>query len=190
MEVVMLPAWPEPGHHSTQLGAVAAVEPRRKIATPSGPRTVLASAEPPSNLSSAPVDPDHPPPAESSAQTVDPTAAQVATAPRTDTPPSTPNAAEALWEGDVLTKLANLKRYPAAARRAGLHDTVLVRFVVDRTGQVLSAGVAGSRGFAQLDGEALALIHRASPLPPPPAEVSGDEIQLVAPIQFILHHAP
>jgi periplasmic protein TonB len=190
MEVVMLPAWPEPGHHSTQLGAVAAVEPRRKIATPSGPPTVLASAAPPSNLSSAPADPDHPPPAESSAQTVDPTAAQVATAPRADTPPSTPNAAEALWEGDVLAKLANLKRYPAAARRAGLHDTVLVRFVVDRTGEVLSAGVAESRGFAQLDGEALALIRRASPLPPPPAEVSGEEIQLVAPIQFILHHAP
>jgi periplasmic protein TonB len=191
IEVVVLPAWPEPGHHSTQLGAVAVAEPPRKVARPSGPPTIFASTAPPSNLSSPPVDPNHPPPAESSAQTIDATASQLATAPRTDTPPSTPNAAEALWEGDVLAKLVNLKRYPANLKRhAGLQDTVMVRFVVDRTGQVLSANVAESHGFAQLDGEALALIQRASPLPPPPAEVSGDEIQLVAPIQFVLRHAP
>jgi protein TonB len=116
--------------------------------------------------------------------------AETATSQRLNAPPSSPSAAEAIWDSRLLEKLASLKRYPVQAERAGQQDTVMVRFVIDRTGAVLSADIAKSQGFALLDGEARALIQRASPLPAPPSEVAGDEIELIAPIQFILHRAP
>ena len=188
-EVTMLPAWPEPGHHPSQLGVAAVAAPSR-TATPSiVPPTLLAATSP-----ALPDVPSHqqslrPPPAAADiAKTAVVAAAPEATAaPRADLPPSTPSAAETLWEGNLLAKLSSLKRYPPGARRAGQQDTVMVRFVVDRAGQTVSAQVISSRGFALLDSEATALIQRASPLPPPPADVLGDEIELIAPIQFILH---
>jgi protein TonB len=186
-EVVMLPAWPEPGRRSTQLGSVATPTPASALAA--GPARPVMNAAPISNAAMAPIEPIRPPVEASAAETIVASAAPASTAPA-DAPPSTPSAAEALWEGNVMAKLASLKRYPAAARWAGQQDTVLVRFVVDRAGQVLSAEVATSRGFAALDTEARALIERASPLPAPPSDVAGEEIQLVAPIQFLLHRAP
>ena len=189
-EVVMLPAWPEPGHHPSQLG-VAAVAAPSKSATPLiVPPTLLAAASPAADVLSHQVSSKPPAATEDVAKTAVVAAApEVAAAPRADLPPSTPSAAETLWEGSLLAKLSSLKRYPAGARRAGQQDTVMVRFVVDRTGQALSAEVINSKGFALLDSEAAALIRRASPLPPPPADVLGDQIELIAPIQFILHRS-
>ncbi len=102
------------------------------------------------------------------------------------TVPSLESAANALWESQLLDRLARLKRYPFAARRDGQQDIVMVRFVIDREGQVLSSDIIKSQGFVLLDREARALIRRASPLPAPPAEVLGDQIAMVAPIQFVL----
>ena len=187
-DVVMVPAWPEPGHHQIQLGSVAAASPAKPIA-PAAPPAVVAAPNATSDSATAPVDPRPAPPPDSTAAPAAAAAVQQPMAPRADIPPSTPSAAETVWENSVLSRLAELKRYPASAERAGQQDTVMVRFVVDRTGHVLSAEVAKSRGFAALDGEARALIERASPLPAPPSEVSGDEIQLIAPIQFMLRHA-
>jgi len=189
--VEMLPAWPEPGRRSAQLGSVTTPQSPHTSALAAGPPTAAASAAPVSEAVKAPIDPVRPAPTESSAAATQvATAAPAASAARTDIPPSTPSAAEALWEGDVLAKLARLKRYPAGARHAGQQDTVMVRFVVDRAGQVLSTEITQSRGFSALDNEARALVQRASPLPAPPASVSGEEIPLIAPIQFLLRKNP
>jgi len=107
-----------------------------------------------------------------------------------DPPAGMANAADALWESQLLERLARLKRYPFAARRDGQQDVVLVRFVIDRGGQVLASDIVKSQGFALLDREARALIRRASPLPAPPADVLGAQIAMVAPIQFVLAAAP
>jgi len=168
-DVALFPAWPEPGHHATQLGTAVPASPTKPSTRISGPNTGKVTAS--NNTTAA-----KPPPA----------AAETAMPPPADLPPSTPSAAEALWEEDVLARLASEKRYPMQARRAGEQDTVMVRFVVDRAGHLLSATVIKSRGIATLDAEALALIRRAAPLPAPPPEVSGDMIELVAPVHFIL----
>ena len=49
---------------------------------------------------------------------------------------------------------------------------------------MLSARLERSSGFPLLDEEVLALIQRAQPLPPPPAEVAGDRFELLVPVAF------
>jgi len=195
IEVVMLPAWPEPGHRKIELGADRVAPPTTHApptqSPPQGQPPLMQTAAIDPRLMTLTPAPTAPPDAAARDAPVPVTrTAETATSPRLNAPPSSPSAAEAMWDSQLLDKLASLKRYPAQAERAGQQDTVMVRFIIDRTGTVLSADIAKSRGFASLDGEARALIQRASPLPAPPSEVAGDEIELTAPIQFILHRAP
>lgn len=88
------------------------------------------------------------------------------------------------WHARVLGRLNSVKTYPASARSRRQQGTVMVRFTVDRRGRVLSVALERSSGFAPLDREALALPGRTSPLPPPPADVLGDRIELVVPVEF------
>ena len=92
--------------------------------------------------------------------------------------------AKASWEKALASHLNRYKRYPRTARRRRIEGDVRVRFAVDRTGQISAAAVVASSGFAALDEEALAVLQRASPLPAPPAQVSGATFDLVLPIQF------
>lgn len=57
---------------------------------------------------------------------------------------------------------------------------------MDRNGRILSAGIARSSGSVLLDEEALAMIRRAEPLPPLPAEVAGTTLTLTVPVTFSL----
>ncbi len=88
------------------------------------------------------------------------------------------------WHARVLGRLNAVKTYPASARARRQQGTVLVRFTVDRRGQVLGAALEKGCGFALLDREALALPRRTSPLPPPPDDVPGERIELVVPVEF------
>ena len=188
-DVVLLPAWPEPGHHPSQLGATSVATSSKRAAPLIDRPTPVASTSSVANRISDQISPMAPPVADNMLKTAVVAPVPEATAAsQADLPPSTPSAAETLWEGNLLAKLASLKRYPPGAMHVGQQDTVMVRFVVDRSGHALSAEVIKSKGFALLDREAIALIRRAAPLPPPPPEVLGDAIELIAPIQFILHH--
>jgi protein TonB len=86
----------------------------------------------------------------------------------------------------LLGRLEQFKRYPYEAQYRRQQGVVYLRFDMDRHGKVLSAAIVKSSGFDALDQEALALIHRAEPLPPPPPEMAGDPIELTAPVQFFL----
>lgn len=99
--------------------------------------------------------------------------------------PSSPNAVPS-WQGLLLARLEAAKRYPEDARMRREQGVTLLRFTMDRDGKVLSAKIQKSSGFDALDQETLALIQRAQPLPRPPAEVSGNTIELVVPIEFTL----
>jgi periplasmic protein TonB len=90
------------------------------------------------------------------------------------------------WEGLLLGRLQRFKRYPNAARTRKQQGTPLLHFTMDRSGKVLSAKIMRSSGYAVLDGEALALVRRAEPLPPPPPEVPGDPVERVVPLEFSL----
>jgi periplasmic protein TonB len=92
--------------------------------------------------------------------------------------------AKASWEKALVSHLNRYKRYPRTARRRRIEGDVRVRFGVDRAGQISAAAVVASSGFAALDEEALAVLQRASPLPAPPAQVSGATFDLVLPLQF------
>lgn len=88
------------------------------------------------------------------------------------------------WHARVLARLNAVKTYPASARARRQQGTVLMRFTVNRQGQVLSVALQKSSGFAPLDREALALPKRTSPLPAPPDDVVGNEIALSVPVEF------
>ena len=80
------------------------------------------------------------------------------------------------------------KRYPRRAEYRGDEGTVLVKFIVNRHGEVLSYGLERSSGNTLLDKEALALIKRAQPLPVFPDELANvkDTITVIVTIPFKL----
>lgn len=98
-------------------------------------------------------------------------------------PPSAdPQASNAIptWETALLQKVQQA-RSSVRAIRSGV---VLVRFSMDRDGHVLVARIEKSAGDEKLDQQALAALLRAQPLPAPPAEVPGNSLDLIVPVDF------
>lgn len=121
--------------------------------------------------------------------------------PRVETPPASATTAPASipappaaavssgvsdWRGQVLAALNRVKRYPPSAEARRQQGAPWIRFVIDRSGRVLSARLERSSGVAALDREAAALPPRAQPLPPPPDDLPGDTVELVVPVEFFL----
>jgi protein TonB len=92
----------------------------------------------------------------------------------------------ASWQSVLLQHLQSRKHYPRAAQSRRQEGIAVVRFVLDRQGSLLSARLERSSGVEILDEEAVDLLHRAQPLPPPPPEVTSDRIELAIPIEFLL----
>lgn len=113
---------------------------------------------------------------------------EAAAAPPAAAPLPTPTASNAVpnWQGTLRAHLERHKRYPSSAQFRRQQGAPTIRFVMDRQGKVLSAQLERSCGHSSLDEEALALLERAQPLPPPPPEIPGDRIELRVPIQFFL----
>jgi periplasmic protein TonB len=90
------------------------------------------------------------------------------------------------WSSKIVAQLERYKRYPPDAQSRGEHGVAQVFFTLDRQGRVLESRVLQSSGAAALDAEALALLQRAQPFPAPPAELSGQQVNLTVPIRFNL----
>ena len=88
--------------------------------------------------------------------------------------------------GRVLAQLNRFKQYPRAARQARIEGVVMLHFVMAADGKVQSFEISKSSGRPVLDGEALALIQRAQPLPPLPADFPTRTLDAVVPIEFSL----
>jgi periplasmic protein TonB len=97
--------------------------------------------------------------------------------------PDSTAAAIATWQQLLQAQLERSKRYPRRAR--GAHGKVTVAFTVGRNGGVVSSHIVQGSGSAILDEEALALIKRAQPLPPPPSTIADNQLSLVVPINYI-----
>ncbi len=112
-----------------------------------------------------------------------PAPAPVAAAPA---PAAAPSRAVPSWQGRVLSHLERHKRYPRAAQARRQEGVAQVRFTIDREGRVLAVKLDRSAGHDLLDEETLEMVRRASPLPPPPDEMTQERIELVVPVQFFL----
>jgi protein TonB len=88
------------------------------------------------------------------------------------------------WKSQLVAQLERYKRYPSDAQSRGEQGVAQLAFSVDRHGGVHRARIVRSSGSSLLDQETLALLERAQPLPPPPAEFGGSEIAIVVPIRY------
>lgn len=87
---------------------------------------------------------------------------------------------------DLLARLNRVKHYPPAARQAHIQGVVMLHFLMDADGKILSVEVARSSGRPLLDAEALALVRRAEPLPALPADFPTPTLDALVPIEFSL----
>jgi protein TonB len=96
------------------------------------------------------------------------------------------NRAQATWRDALITHLQRNKRYPADAQARRAEGTVVLSFTMDRNGRVLTRRIVHGSGVSELDGEALALIQRAQPLPAFPPAMTQAQITLSVPLRFSL----
>jgi len=130
--------------------------------------------------------PRAPAPATSAPQAIPERIATVAAAPTQGALNRSESSTLPAWRSQVAGLLERNKRYPPAAQARREQGVVQLLFSLDRKGQVTASRVAKSSGSAALDAEAMALVRRAQPFPPPPAELTGARVDLAVPIRFNL----
>jgi protein TonB len=107
-------------------------------------------------------------------------------APATTAPPRPrPSAAQVSnWHRQIVIQLERHKNYPASARAQQATGAATVTFTIGRDGRLLSSRLVQSSHAALLDEAALATVRRASPFPPPPANMAGARFDFTVPIRF------
>jgi periplasmic protein TonB len=93
-------------------------------------------------------------------------------------------ASHMFWHNDVSRHIARHVRHPDWGRCEGRVGMTAIRFIIDRSGRVLEAHIARSSGIQDLDKEAVAALHRASPVPPMPDFVPGQRHRFELPMTF------
>lgn len=78
------------------------------------------------------------------------------------------------------------KEYPRQARQRRQQGRAMLRFSIDRAGNLLDYRIEKSSGYEMLDREVVAMIQRASPLPPIPSDMGTDRLEVVVPVPFVL----
>jgi len=77
-------------------------------------------------------------------------------------------------------------KYPVVEKKEKKEGTGRVMFRIGRDGTVLEAVIVESAGYPALDQAILDALHRASPVPPPPADYPGPDVPLESPFDFHL----
>ena len=95
--------------------------------------------------------------------------------------------------GDEKNYYSELKRwldrhkdYPTQAKKEKQQGTVVVRFSINRAGEVISADIKRSSGNALLDQAALELLRKASPVPALPDSMPQQTLNIALPIDYSL----
>lgn len=109
-----------------------------------------------------------------------------APAPRTTATPQASQAARANYNGILSAHLQRYKQYPSGAKAAGEQGVAMLSFTVSRNGGVMGARLAKSSGSSALDGETMAMIRRAQPLPSFPPEMTQSSASFTVPVRFFL----
>jgi periplasmic protein TonB len=92
----------------------------------------------------------------------------------------------ATWQKELIAHLDRHKRYPAG--HAVKSAEILVGFVLDRMGHVLSASIVKGSGDPALDEAALAMVQRSDPVPQPPPLVADEGLSFTLPVLFNMKH--
>lgn len=160
-------------------------EPLPQLAPAPEPEAVLPVAVKETKESEQqPSQPLSPAPATTATQAVGDIQGPVAMAPVQAAPNVLNSDRVANWQSRLRTLLERNKRYPGAAEARREHGVVLVAFVVDPGGKLMSSRVERTSGYAALDAEALELLTRVQPFPVPPPELAG--VQVNVPVRFKL----
>jgi periplasmic protein TonB len=93
-----------------------------------------------------------------------------------------PDRVRATWQKELIAHFNRHKRYPAD--RASQTAEILVNFVIDETGRVISASIVKGSDDASFDEAALAMIRRSDPVPRPPSLVAQGGLNLTLPVIF------
>jgi protein TonB len=89
--------------------------------------------------------------------------------------------------GSLLAReIAKHKRYPRIAQMRGWEGEAAIELQLDGSGKILASKIKKSSGYEVLDKQALEMVERATPFPPPPAVLSGQSFTLLVPISFRL----
>jgi len=93
---------------------------------------------------------------------------------------------EADYYARLLAWLEKHKEYPRGAQLRRQQGVAHLRFSIDSTGRVLSYRLERSSGYETLDDAVERMIRRAGQLPPIPAALGKERLDLVVPVQFFL----
>jgi TonB family protein len=88
----------------------------------------------------------------------------------------------ATWTKQLIAHLDKHKRYPAERQQKTAE--IVVSFVLDRTGHVLSTSIAKGSGDTAFDQAALAMVRRSDPVPQPPPLVADEGLNFTLPVIF------
>ena len=86
------------------------------------------------------------------------------------------------WQKELVACLDRHKRYPVD--RAQKSADILVSFVLDRLGHVLSVRIAKGSGDPAFDKAALSMVRRSDPVPQPPPAVADEGLSFTLPVIF------
>ena len=88
----------------------------------------------------------------------------------------------AAWQKELVAHLDRHKRYPP--ERVMKAAEIVVGFVLDRMGHVLSASIVKGSGDQAFDEAALAMVRRSDPVPAPPPAVADETLSFTLPVLF------
>ena len=186
---VLQPAEQQPQQPQPELAAVRPPIEAPRISAPL-PREVV-DVPPPAALqpSVAPVAPPQAAPAATPAVSAAPAPARDVVGPGTSSTPGDSAKAkqqEVDYFSQVSAYLNRRKTYPVEARKARQQGVVVIRFTVDRAGNVSGVSIKRGSGHDTLDTATLDLLQRVAPLPKMPASMQRDSVTLSLPIDYSL----
>jgi protein TonB len=88
----------------------------------------------------------------------------------------------ATWTKELIAHLDKHKRYPPERQQKTAE--IVISFVLDRSGHVLSSSIAKGSGDTAFDQAALAMIKRSDPVPQPPPLVADEGLNFTLPVIF------
>jgi len=86
--------------------------------------------------------------------------------------------------GGYVSSLSSHLRRQLVFPSTGETGTVIVRFVLDRSGHILTRLIVGSSGSPSLDAAALAMVSRSAPFPVFPSGFGSSQLEVTLPIHF------
>lgn len=97
------------------------------------------------------------------------------------------NAAMAEYSRTVRSLIERHKEYPLAARKLGIHGSVVVSFSLNCRGELQGVSLAKSSGNSMLDNAGIRAVRSVGSFPPPPGHaMQGDIVSFRIPIKFAL----